>query len=359
MDPVALEPLLYALRSADAETVTVPFASLTPGSVIAEGPWSRHLVTKRPMPVGGGRHTVTIRHLFGGHNITHGSRSEALVTVYAQTLDAGQISRVPVVPRCAVPEVPQAGDRVFQHFHEVDRLGEGRFFEYNGTQWQQVRDIADGRGKVSTVVQTWPSIRHLVANPVDPSPLFWCTYLPAGHRPFLYVDGRPMPARTVDELTVGDTILIPGGGRLRVTDVRRTRSAATLSLTLLRASAHTNAHFLWDRTEGAVIEHHDSGRTRSLYATEPRADELISAVDLQLGDTVITSYGLPYSAVAVIEQVCGQPFLQHMNVYSTATDGRPLRAVTGLASQYYLLHRRQPTASHARGGWDVRARAHA
>ncbi|MFD8656508.1 hypothetical protein [Streptomyces mirabilis] len=359
MDPVALEQLLYEVRSSHAKTITVPLTSLSPGCVLAGGSWDHHVVVRRPVPVGATRATVNVRHLYGGHTLTLGMATGTDVTIYHSRLDPTHVGLVPTVPRCMVPEDPEMGDRVFQHYHEVHRLGEGRFFEFNGTEWQQVVDLVD-RGRCRTTVRTFPlGIRHIVSNPVDPDPRGWYTYLPAGHRPFLYVDGIPVPARTVDELTVGDTIRIPGGGRIRVSDIRRNSSATTLNVTLVRKSRHPMRHFMWDRTEGAVAEHHDSGRTRTLYPTEPRADELINAVGLAVGDTVITAWGLPFSTVAVIDEVYGQELLQRMSVIGTATDGRPVRTVTGLDNRYYLLHRPRPTVAHSRAGWLPRARAHA
>jgi hypothetical protein len=360
MDPVDLEQLLYELRSGNAETITVPLQSLTPGCVLAEKTsWDHHVVAKLPVPLNASRTMVTVRHLHGGHNLTRNMAADGRVEIYRHRLDSSRLGSVPTVPRCVVPEDPETGDRVFRHAHEVHRLGEGQFYEFNGQEWQQVQDIVD-RGKCRTIVRTFDlGIRHIVSNPIDPDPSGWYTYLPAGHRPFLYVDGAPMPARTVEELAVGDTIRIPGGGRLRVDSIRRRTSATTLTVAMVKKSIHPMRHFMWDHSQGATAEHHDSGRTRTLYPTEPRADELVNAVGLTPGDTVITAWGLPYSAVATIEDVSGQPLLQRMHVCATASDGRPVNSVTGLENRYYLLHRPQPTAVHSRsGGWH-RARAHA
>lgn len=360
MDPVDLEQLLHELRSGNAETITIPLQSLTPGCVIAgTTSWDHHVVTKLPVPVNASRVMVTIRHLHGGHNVTRSMAADEQIEIYRHRLDSSQLGCVPTVPRCMVPEDPETGDRVFHHFHEVHRLGEGRFFEFNGQEWQQVQDIVD-RGKCRTVVRTFDlGIRHIVSNPIDPDPSGWYTYLPAGHRPFLYVDGVPVPARTVDELAVGDTIRVPGGGKLRVDSIRRNPSATTLTVAMVKKSIHPMRHFMWDRSEGATAEHHDSGRTRTLYPTDPRADELINAAGLIPGDTVITAWGLPHSAVAAIEDVWGQPLLHRMFILATASDGRPVRSVTGLENRYYLLHRPQPTAVHARASYEPLARAHA
>ncbi|MCX4799644.1 hypothetical protein OG497_37955 [Streptomyces sp. NBC_01242] len=358
MDPVDLEQLLYELRSVNAETITIPSKSLTPGCVIAsQSPWSQHVVTKLPAPVSATRVRVTVRHLHGGHNASFNLMADGKIEIYRHRLASAQLSLVPTVPHCIVPDDPEPGDRVVHAYHDKYRLGEGRFFEFNGTEWQQVRDTVD-RGRCSTVVRTFSlGIRCIVSNPAEPSPLGWYTYLPAKHRPFLYVDGAPMPARTVDDLTVGDTIRITGGGRLLVTDIRQHSTSTTLVMTLTQKPTHHMRQFLWDRSEGAVIEHHDSGRTRTLYPTDPRPGELLGAVGLTPGDTVIAAWGLPYSAVMTVEDVWGQPLLNHMNVHGTASDGRPVRILTGQEKRYYLLHR--PAAVHARAVYEPLARAHA
>lgn len=359
MDPVDLERLLYELRSVNAETITIPRTLLTPGCVIAgPSPWDHHVVTKPPVPVNAYRVMLSVRHLRGGHNSTRVLASDRHDEIYRHRLRPTQLALLPTIPRCIVPQDPQPGDRVVYHAHEVHRLGEGRFFEYNGSGWQQVQDIIE-RGRPRTIVRMFPQgIERIVSNTAAPDPLGWYTYLPAGHRPFLYVDGVPMPARAVDELVLGDVIRLPGGGKLSVTGIRRYSSSTAVLVTLAKKSIHPMRHFLWDRSEGAVAEHHDSRRTGSLYPTEPRHDEMISAVGLRPGDTVITAWGRPYSTVATVGDVWGKPLLNHMNVYCTATDGRSMRIVTGLENSYYLLHRAEPTVSHAFAADEPIARGH-
>ncbi|MDQ1041498.1 hypothetical protein QFZ75_008000 [Streptomyces sp. V3I8] len=358
MDPVDLEQLLYELRSVHAETVTIPPAMLTPGCVLAGGSWDHHVVTAA-MPVGSARSAITLRHLHGGHNAVRHHEADDHVTIYRAQLLAREVPRVPTVPRCEVPRAPKVGDRVFQHFHTVGRLGEGRFYEFNSSGlWQQVIDSVEN-GKPRTTVKTYPmGIQHIVGNLREPDPMSWYSYLPADHRPFLYVDGRPLPARTVTELIVGDVIRLPGGGRLQITDVRRRSSATTITVALLKKSIHPMRHFMWDRSEGATAEHHDSGRTRSLYPTEPREDELATALELQPGDTAITAWNRPFSAVAYIEDVFGQPLRATMHVHSTTTDGREQRAVIGLTKSYLILRRRRPGRHAYAPATDLAARAH-
>ncbi|MFE4863278.1 hypothetical protein, partial [Streptomyces sp. NPDC056670] len=317
MDPVSLEHLLYEILAPRAEVLTLPVSALSPGCVLADGEWNRHVVTKPSMQVNAQRHMVYLRHLHGGHDLTLVRPADAMVKVYRPQLDLDCLRSVPTVPGCFVPDSPEAGDRVFHHFYDVHRLGEGRFFQFNGTEWQMVEDIIE-RGKPKTVVRVFPhGITSIVRNSREPNPYGWFSYLPARHLPYLYVDGVAMRARTVGELSWGDIIRIPGGGRLAVTAITPASSATTVTLTVLQKSQHHMRHFMWDQSEGAVIEHHDSGRTRSLYPTEPRSGERVRAASLQTGDTVITSSG----TVVDISDSWPAPLFHTVNVTGTEVDG--------------------------------------
>ncbi|MFJ4902961.1 hypothetical protein [Streptomyces sp. NPDC088727] len=339
MDPVTLEQLFYELLSPNAATVEIPADRLTPGCVIATPEWARHVVTATPNLQSAKTLSVPVRHLHGGHDIALPVSAGACIEIYRHRLAAAQLMYVPTIPRCVVPENPNEGDRVVQHFHDVLRLGEGRFYEYTGQEWQRVENVIEG-DRSRTVVRTFPlGIDHLVNSTNAPSPLVWSTYLPADHLPHLYVDGVPMPARTVDELCVGDVIRFPGGGRLGVTSIRRNSFSTTIVVSLVQKSIHFMRHFMWDRSPGVTAEHHDSRRTGTLYPTEPRAGELICADQLDTGDTVITPSGY-HSAVATVDDVWEEPLQHHMNVRLTTGEGRSLRVMSSLeAGSYYLLHR--------------------
>ncbi|MGW9069234.1 hypothetical protein ACWGQT_07290 [Streptomyces yangpuensis] len=341
MDPVHLEQLLYELQSPNAEAVQVSAESLTPGCVIADGEWARHVVTALPQPLNERTTLIPVRHLQGGHALRLRRSRTKTVGIFRRRLDTTAINSLPVVPRVFVPNDPTVGDRVLMNWHDMTRLGTGRRFEFNGTAWLR---FDDSSGK--TVVSSCSNLSAVVSNPSESTPHGWYTYLPARHLPHLYVDGLPTPARTVDDLIVGDVLRLPGGGRLEVTGLARHLYSTTVNVQVLRRSVHPMRHFMWDRTVGAVGQHEDSGRTQTLYATDPRSGELVTAAEVWPGDTVITSYGSPYSAVAVVEDVWRQPVRATMHVHSTGTDGRHYRTQTGLENRYFLLHRPAPAARY-------------
>ncbi|MGW7100300.1 hypothetical protein [Streptomyces sp. NPDC054838] len=334
MDPVCLEQLLYELRSPNAETVQVRTEHLTPGCVIADGEWARHVVTAPLQPLNKTSTLVPVRHLHGGHNIKLRRTRTKTVTIYRHRLDRASIGSLPAVPRCFVPSDPSAGDRILMNWHDALRLGVGNAFEFNGVEWLQI-----SHGKTGMVVTPFRNIAAVVSNPSESSPYGWYSYLPAGHTPHLYVDGIPMPARAIGDLVVGDVMRLPGGGRLEVADLVPHLHSTTVTVRLLQKSLHPMRHFMWSTAVGGTGQHEDSGRTRTLYATDPRPGELVSAADIEPGDTVITSYGSPYSAVAVVDDVWRQPVRATMNVESTGVDGRHYRTHTGLENRYYVLHR--------------------
>ncbi|MFD7835679.1 hypothetical protein [Streptomyces sp. NPDC059761] len=341
MDPVRLEPLLYELRSPNAETVQISTENLAPGHVIADGEWARHVVNAPLQPLNETSTLVPVRHLHGGHNVKLRRSRTKTVKIFRHRLLRSEIGSIPVVPRCFVPDDPAIGDRILFTFHDVLRLGVGNAFEFNGVVWQRV-----SHGKTGMTVTPFRNIRAVVSDPSESSPHGWYSYQPAGHTPHLYVDGIPMPARTVDDLAVGDVMRLPGGGRLEVAALDPHLYSTTVTVRVLRPSLHPMRHFMWSTAVGGTGQHEDSGRTQSLYATESRPGDLVSAADIGLGDTVITSYGSPYSAVAVVDDVWRQPVRATMHVHSTGTDGRHYRTQTGLENRYVVLHRAAPAAPY-------------
>jgi hypothetical protein len=346
MDPVYLAQLISELNSeqpTQAETVAVTPEDLVPGCVIASGAWKGHVVTSTPQPLSGKTVQAPIRYLLGGHNVTRRlSRSEK-VTVYRARLDPQHLRNVPTVPRCFVPADPTPGDRVVQSFHDSLTLGTNRFFTYTGSEWNQVVDT-HSNGRWSTTLAQHADITRLVSHPGEASPGGWFHYLPTGQRPYLYVDGMPMPARTVDQLVVGDVIRTPRYARLRVVGLDRAPDMTEVAFRVERPSAVRLRYFIWGRTQGAYATQHDSGRTGTLYATEPRPDELVPASELEPLDTAITAWGTERSAVVTVDDVWRQPVSTAMHVHSTGVDGRQRRDLTALEPRYVLLYR--PHAAH-------------
>lgn len=361
MDPVELEQLMYELAPSTAEKISIPAESLTPGCVLAEGPWARHVVTAKATPRSADTLQVPVRHLHGGHTVHRPFGRTGKVTVYRARLTKPDGFTVPAVPRCFVPEDPEPGDRVVHQFHTVERLGEGYAYHFDGTQWVHASTESTGNGRSRPVVRTFDtrSLRRFVSDVHESSPHGWYTYLPAGHVAHLYVDGRPVPARTADQLAQHDVMLVPGGGRLVVERASRAGDGTTsLALRVAATSRHLLRHLVWGSVPGDVIEHHDSGRTRTLYPCEPRFDELVTAADLYPGDTVIASHGAPYSSVAEVTDVWRQPVRAAMHVHGTGVDGSPLRTQTGLQNRYVVLHSIHAEHAYASGG-NVLLRSHA
>ncbi|THA72494.1 hypothetical protein E6R60_26550 [Streptomyces sp. A0642] len=345
MDPVTLEQLFYELRSPNAATVEITADDLTPGCVIATSEWTRHVVTALPNLLSARTLSVPVRHLHGGHTVTRRFRRSATVTVYAATLAARYVRDVPEVPRCFVPDDPEVGDRVYHDMHDALTLGTNRYFEYDGSQWRSIVTTAsrDGR-RARDIVTYYDGIHHLVGSDSQSSPYGYFTYQHAGHGRYLYVDGRPMPARRADELVVGDELRLPGGGRLTVRRIVSTGDGIALSLELTGRSVHTLRHVTWASGLGEMIEHHDSGRTGALYATQPRPSELLTAAELLSGDTVITSWGTRASAVATVCDVWRQPVRAVMHLHCIADDGRMLRVQGYIEPRHLLLCRPQRPA---------------
>ncbi|MEU6362191.1 hypothetical protein [Streptomyces albidoflavus] len=339
MDPVSLEQLVYELRSPDAEKLVIPADKVTPGCVIASGSWEGHVVTAPLTPLSTRRLLAPLRHLNGGHNAKRRWSPDESVTIYRHRLSSTEIHLVPTVPHPYVPDAPRWGDRLYHFGHEVHRLGIGSPYVYGADGWSRATETSNGR-HVRREVHQVKDIRPIVASRSgEASPYGWYNYLPVGHRAHLYVDGRPMLARSAGELVVGDVMRLPGHGRLEVADIARHAHSTTLTLRLLRRSIYDVRHLMWGATIGATGEQIDSGRTGSLYPVEPRAGELLTASEIQPGDTVITSWGARYSDVAEVEDVARQPFRPVMHVHATTSDGRTVRTQTGLRPQYLLLHR--------------------
>lgn len=341
MDPFELDHLLYTLASSQAETVSIPVEKLTPGCVLADGPWERHVVTARTTPRSRTLLQAPVRHLHGGHTVHRSFRRDGTVLIYRARLARPSSFSVPEVPRCFVPENPEHGDRIVRQNHTADRLGDGDAFHFDGAQWVRATTMSVANGSRSRpLVQTFSvrKLRAIVSDVHESSPYGWYTYLPAGHLPHLYVDGRPVPARTAAELAAGDVVLLPGGGRLLVEgNARAVDGTRTLTLRVEASSRHVMRHLVWGSAPGDVIEHHDSGRTRSLYAAQPRPQELVPACDLYPGDSVIASYGAPYSSVATVTDVWRQPVTTTMHVHADRVDGSHLRAQTGLENRFVVL----------------------
>jgi hypothetical protein len=365
MDPVNFSQLMDALHSVNAETESPLVEDLVPGHVLASGSWDRHIVTGLPTPRrehGAELMTVPVRHLHGGHALSLPFHAGRPVYVYAVRADRAALHQVPVIPRCVIPETPAVGDRVIRQPYTADRLGVGASaYTFTGDSWQQAVTTASGHTEVRTF--STRSIETIVRPTTYASSVGWHVYLPAGHMPHLYADGRPVPARTADRLAGRDVILMPGGGRLQVDSVTRHADGRTLRLTVLTASAHTGRHLTWASRAGDRIEVEDSGRQGLLYATEPRAAELRSAAELLVGDTVIAAWGTPYSNVATVDEIWHQqpgaldPQRTSMHVHSTTVDGRPVRTQTGFDNRYLLLHR--PAVDHATASVADLARSHA
>ncbi|MFE0490118.1 hypothetical protein [Streptomyces griseoaurantiacus] len=345
MDPVTAEQLVYELGSVNAQCIYVPVEKLVPGQVLAGGEFDHHVITSRPYPMPGPDHTVAlpVRHLHGGQNVKTYIGQGSDVAVYRSRMGQPTGTLVPVVPPCVIPEAPAKGDRIVLQHHRADALGVNRFHLSDGSEWSSVAaHVVHGRVRRTVRQFEDASMRAIVS---APNARGWYVYLPAGHTPHLYIDGRPVPARTARQLYEGDTLLVPGGGRLLVEKrTPRGSGASTLSLRVLKPSRHQWWHLTWASRNGDVITHKDSGQG-TLYACEPRPAELLSAAELYPGDTVIAAWGTPYTNVATVDEVWRQPVRAAMHVHSTTTDGQHVRTQTGFDNRYILLHRTAPDYS--------------
>lgn len=341
MDPVDLSQLRYELRSAATPaTITIPAEKLTPGCVLSGGVWDRHVVVALPELLTAERQRTVIRHLLGGHRVSRRFTRSERVTIYRTRLAAHCVPGIFEIPRCFIPCDPQEGDRIVVQSPNPLRLGEGEFLTYNGGQWITIRETVSGSGIVRKDIRRIANIRAVAANPDETSPYGWYTYLPSGHRPYVYVDGRPMPARSAAELQNGDVLRLPGGGRLEVARATHTSSGTALSLRVIRRSERDL--LLWmpgSNVEGTLVEHHDSHRTGSLYASEPRPSELVSPADVAPGDVIISMWGAPHSAVGEVGNVSSRMGATAVHMELTAVDGRRYRQTNSLDPRHVLLHR--------------------
>lgn len=273
MDPVSLDQLFHELRSVGAETTVVSATDLTPGYVVASGTMDRHVIIGKPKSDSISRTlSFPARHLHGGHTVPYVVSQRAQVTVYAAHVSASTVREVPEVPVCVIPDAPAVGDRVVLQPYVAHALGVADVREFTGQHWETLRP--NGADPTSVTV-----MREMVRPPIVGTLTGWYVYLPAGQRPHLYADGRPVPARGADGLTEGDVMLVPGGGRLEVEDIARHADGFSLRLRVLAPSRHEMRHLTWASEAGDLVEHHDSGLRGYLYATEPRADELAPATD--------------------------------------------------------------------------------
>lgn len=339
MDPVSFDQLMRELAH-NVPTTEIPAGELTPGRVLACAAWDRHVVTALPTRLN--RHTdtlvVPVRHLHGGHSLRLYLPGNRPAKVYQARMHRPTGHEVPVVPPCVIPAAPAAGDRVVLQDCNVNRPGFVRTYTYDGERWASQYLTASGR--LETDRYDTGSLRAFVRTTNATSWMGWHVYLPAAHEhPHLFVDGRPVPARTAAQMREGDVVLIPGGGRLLVEAVTAHADGHTLKMRTVTASRHLMQHITWAGVCGDRIESHDSGRRGALYATEPRPGELLSAADLHVGDTVIAAWGTPYSHVATVDEVWRQPVSSAMHVHGTTPDGRHTRAQTGFDNRYYMLRR--------------------
>jgi hypothetical protein len=155
-----------------------------------------------------------------------------------------------------------------------------------------------------------------------------------------------MPARPASDLRLGDVLRLPGGAKLQIISGVEDLDGRHFKLQVIRRSTHELfCMMVGSNVDGAVIEHHDSGRTGALYATEPRPSELLSTADIRPGDTIISMWDRHASAVAEVDDVVRQPLSTSMHMAASAVDGRHFEIGTGLDPRHVLLHR--PTPEHA------------
>lgn len=326
MDPITYEHLLYNLRSEDRRNyVPVPVTSLQRGTVLATRPHDRHVVVSAPVSVSEHYVQLVVRSLDGGHNLRLKREAGGVVDIYRDRLMPSHLARIPLVPKVFVPDHPETGDRIVHHHRQGHGLADVMMYHYDGTQWTRSGTREH-------------DMRRLVGLSTGFTASGWFTYLPAGQSPYLYVDGLPLPARTVEGLLADDVIRTAGGGRLTVWSMKQLGTVTTVTVQVTRVSTHEDGQRVGAASDGAWLEFHDAG-TGALYPTEPRANELLPAPELVPGDVAITAYGTPRAAVAHITNVMGQPLSGPMHVYSTTPDDVEHHTVTGLHPQYVVLRR--------------------
>lgn len=328
MDPVDLARLRFDLASTNAAKIKIDISAekLQPGFVLNGGDLDRHVVTAAPTPMNHTMVALHVRSMYGGHTLRIRRKRITKVAVYTRRLDLSGIRAIPAVPRPLIPEDPEVGDRLAFQFTESLTLAAPHswIYTWTGGHWRRGEKTWDVRG-----------MRHLVTE---------CrqghfTYIPAGHRAHLHVDGVPMPARSVEELAPGDVLRHPGGARLLVVRAEEYKASYQIKASVLTPTAHPRRHMIGLEVAGTLLEGFDRYGSGSLYATEPREGELVGADRLHVGDTVITSFGMSHSAVAEVEDVWRQPAGTTIHVHGTACDGRPVHTQSGLDNRYVVLHR--------------------
>jgi hypothetical protein len=280
MDAISSDQSLSGLDSESPERI--PTEKLTPGCIIATGPWKRHVVVELPKRLNS--HTTTLaiplRHIGGGHTVRpYLPGGDTTVRVYRTRLPQPTTASPPAVPPCLIPDEPAVGDRVVMQWRFDEQLGITHIHTFDGELWRSEHIAEDGRLRASEYSSH--AVRAFVRLTDTPIEYGWYVYLPAAEqRPHLYMDGRPMPARTAGEVEVGDVILVPGGGRLEVGGADRHADGHTFRLHVLTPSRHPMRYLTWASRAGDRIEHHDSGHRGMLYVTESRAAEAATAATL-------------------------------------------------------------------------------
>lgn len=334
MDPMDLGQLLPALTSTAAPQKTwTPAASLRPGVVLADSEYHHHVVVGLPEPLRGDLLDIPVRHLHGGHTIHLRRRPTTDVPVYRLCLETGQINRLPAIPRVFIPDDPDVGDRVVLFMNTVLTLGTPWIYTYDGADWYR-----EGDAKSTGALRLSATSEHGL------SLVGWYTYLPAAHQAHLLIDGTAYPARTADQLAVGDIVRQPGRCRLQVTEITDPPDARRIAFEVIDRTEHASlSHTFGLACPGANLEAFDSGRTGALYATEPRPADTLHADQVRPGDTVITPDPGTVLTVEDARQHHTSTGALSIDVEGSAPDGRPVHLQTLPAAPYVLLHR--PTAA--------------
>lgn len=329
MDPIDLDHLLYNLSAGDRAdySAPVPVSTLQPGTVLRKATYDRHIVTAAPTPLRDGYVQLTVRSLYGGHTLRLKRQGGSVVDIYRDRLKTSDLIKVPCVPKVFIPDAPDAGDRIVYHNRAGVSLSNNWMYIHDGHGWT-----------VQSTGDRVRDMRSLISKTTGMAADGWFTYVPAGHAPHLYVDGQPIPARTIRAMRTGDVVRTPGGGRLTVLGIEAISNAMRLVTVVTDPTTLPGTQVIGSRTRGAVLESFDHHGI-ALFPVEPRPAELLTASQLHIGDTVIMASGGRRSSIAHITDVAGQPLSGPMHVYSTTDDGQEHRHLTGLHPQYALLHR--------------------
>lgn len=332
MDPISVSSVLTSLTE-NAQTTILPAGDLTPGWILATPEHGKHVITQRPIPLSGTRLLVLARSLYGGHGLRLYRDRDEQVRVYRTPLDARLIPSIPAVPRAFVPDTPEPSDRLVYHYAQALTLAVSWSYLYDGTHWTRTAARADG----SSEHHRYSGVRHFMADENGLVRDGWFTYLPAGHTPHLYVDGAPVLARTVEELSVGDILRLPGQARLRLTSLTVSGHVWEIHTEVVQPTVHPRWCMPGLGATGHRMVAHDRSGSGALYPCEPAANELVRAEELRGGDTVITSYGRSGSTVAEAHTVWRTTEGTYIHLMST--DGRATCVRPDAASRFVLLHR--------------------